>query len=73
MPHDPLDAANAAVARYYARQQEGLLPPCDPHPGYATFQEAFIAHRTWLREQFPQHHSDPAPTPAAPPNPPAAE
>ena len=32
---------------------EGLPPPCDPHPGYATVEEAIIAHRRWLREQFP--------------------
>jgi len=72
MSDDPVSDPDleAAVARHYARQQEGLPPPCDPHPGYATFGEALIAHRRWLREQFPQHYRNQDPTPAAPPDPP---
>ena len=41
------------IAAHYARQQEGLPPPLEPHPGYATWLDAFLAHRRWLREHFP--------------------
>jgi hypothetical protein len=32
-----------AVARFYARQQEGLPPPVDPHPGYPNLGAAWLA------------------------------
>ena len=48
---DPLDAA---IARHYARDADGLPPPCEPHPGNASVGEAMVAHRRWLREHYPQ-------------------
>lgn len=69
---DEHDAVEAAVARHYARQQEGLPPPLEPHPGHATLLDAIIAHRRWLEAQFPPDRPT-APTPAAlPDSPPAA-
>ena len=41
---DPLDAA---IARHYAREQEGLPPPVP------STMHLWIPHRRWLREYFP--------------------
>ena len=46
---------DAAVARHYARDQEGLPPPVEPHKGYASLQDAMLAHRRQLRAQYPDH------------------
>jgi hypothetical protein len=62
---DQKRAVEAAIAQHYARQQEGLPPPCEPHPGYATFGEAWVAHRKRLTEEFP-HHSRSAPVTGPP-------
>jgi hypothetical protein len=63
---------DAAIAQHYARHQAGLPPPIDPHPGYASFLEAYVARRRWLSEQFPPSNPAP-PTPVALPDPPSAE
>lgn len=44
-----------AVAAHYAREQAGLPPPLEPHPGYATLVEAWVAHRKWLATTYPHH------------------
>lgn len=65
------DHVEAAIVQHYAREQEGLPPPCEPHPGYATLIEAWVAHRKRLTEEFP-HHSRSAPVtepPAVPSEP----
>ena len=51
--NDPRDLEDAIV-RHYARQQEGLPPPLEPHPGYASLAEAWVTHKKWLAEQYPQ-------------------
>jgi hypothetical protein len=61
-----IDDLNDAVVQHYARKQEGLPPPLEPHPGYATLIEAWIAHRKWLSETFPL----PLPRPVRPDSPP---
>jgi hypothetical protein len=54
-PRNPLEDA---VARHYARATDGLPPPVDPHPGYATLVEAWVDHRRsqqadWLKKTYP--------------------
>jgi hypothetical protein len=64
-----LASLDATVARHYARDAEGLPPPCEPHPGYATLTVAWLGNRRWLEEHYPLG----APTPVALPDPPASK
>jgi hypothetical protein len=47
---DPLDAA---IARHYACQQEGL-PPLPP-----SRTDLYVAHRHWLMERYPERYGAP--------------
>jgi len=66
MSTNPLEDA---VARHYANQQATLLPPLEPHPGFATLTDAILAHRRWLDAHYPPG----APPPVALPDPPPEE
>jgi hypothetical protein len=72
MATDPRDddAFDEAIARHYARQQEGLPPALEPHPGYATLIEAWVAHQEWLEEEFRLGRLPAYPLPALPDSPP---
>jgi len=62
-PHD----LDTAIAQHYAKQQEGLPPPLEPHPGYATLIEAWTAHQRWLIAERKAGRL-PAPVPVALPD-----
>lgn len=61
----PKHDAEAKIARHYAEQQKGLPPPLDPHPGFATLGEAWVAGRRYFREKYPLSNL-PAPPPVRP-------
>jgi hypothetical protein len=47
------NARDEAIARYYARDQEGL-PPLPP-----SRDDLYVAHRHWLMERWPQKYGHP--------------
>jgi len=43
---------DAAIARHYARDQEGLPPPAERHAGFPSLEAKRRAHIEWLMDEY---------------------